>query len=56
MEQARWTGKGMMHIRGSKQWGAVVAVLGTLRVLLVTADAQLTDITQTPNTVDAGAT
>jgi Di-haem oxidoreductase, putative peroxidase len=44
----------MMHQGGTPQWGAVVVVLSMLGLRIVAADAQLTDITQTPNTANAG--
>jgi hypothetical protein len=43
-----------MPVGGRLTRGAVPAFLGALWLLITPADAQLTDITQTPNTEDAG--
>lgn len=46
--------RGAMPLVGRLTCGAVPAFLGALWLLTVPADAQLTDITQTPNTENAG--
>ena len=46
--------RGAMPLVGRLICGAVPAFLGALWLLTVPADAQLTDITQTPNTENAG--
>jgi hypothetical protein len=43
-----------MNLAGFPRGGDVLAVLGTLVLLSLPADAQLTDITQTPNQENAG--
>ena len=45
---------GAIPLVGFRTCGAVPALLGALWLLIVPADAQLTDITQTPNTENAG--
>ena len=43
-----------MHLGGTLLWFAVMTLLTAVCFLSVSADAQLTDITQTPNAENAG--